>query len=146
MSCHEVLQEKGHRLTPQRMLVIEALHNADGHISAEEIYGQLHSRYPYANISTVYRTLELLKELNLVAETNFGEGRVRYHVAEKGRHHHLVCYSCGKIIDLEDSALYPLKDTLLHDYGFDADLRHLAISGKCGGCRGKKGDKLSQPL
>ena len=146
MSCHEVLQEKGHRLTPQRMLVIEALHNADGHISAEEIYGQLHSRYPYANISTVYRTLELLKELNLVAETNFGEGRVRYHVAEKGHHNHLVCYSCGKVIDLEESALYPLKDTLLHDYGFDADLRHLAISGKCGGCRRKKGNKLSQPL
>jgi Fur family ferric uptake transcriptional regulator len=144
MSCHEILQEKGHRLTPQRMLVIEALHSADGHISAEEIYGQLHSRYPYANISTVYRTLELLKELNLVAETNFGEGRVRYHVAEKG-HHHLVCYSCGKIINLEDSALYPLKDTLLHDYGFDADLRHLAISGKCPRCRGKKGGKLSQP-
>jgi Fur family ferric uptake transcriptional regulator len=146
MSCHEVLQEKGHRLTPQRMLVIEALHNADGHISAEENYGQLHSRYPYANISTVYRTLELLKELNLVTETNLGEGRVRYHVAEKGHHHHLVCYSCGRVVDLEESALYALKDTLLHDYGFDADLRHLAISGKCGGCRGKKGDKLSQPL
>ncbi len=146
MSCHEVLQEKGHRLTPQRMLVIEALHNADAHISAEEIYGQLHSRYPYANISTVYRTLELLKELNLVAETNFGEGRVRYHVAEKGRHHHLVCYNCGKVIDLDESTLYPLKDTLLHDYGFDADLRHLAISGKCSGCRGKRGDKFSQPL
>ena len=146
MSCHEVLQEKGHRLTPQRMLVIEALHNADGHISAEEIYGQLHSRYPYANISTVYRTLELLKELNLVTETNFGEGRVRYHVAEKGHHHHLVCHSCGKILDLKESALNPLKDALLNDYGFDADLRHLAISGKCSDCRRKKPDKTSQVL
>jgi Fur family ferric uptake transcriptional regulator len=145
MSCHQVLQEKGHRLTPQRMLVIEALHNADRHLSAEEIYRQLHSRYPYANISTVYRTLELLKELNLVTETSLGDGRVRYHVAEKGHHHHLVCDSCGKIIDLEESALYSLKDALLHDYGFDADLRHLAISGKCSGCR-KKGNKLSRPL
>ncbi len=135
MSCHETLLETGHRLTPQRMLVIETLQNADKHISAEEIYTQLHSRYPYANISTVYRTLELLKKLDLVTETNFGEGRVRYHVAEKGHHHHLVCYSCGKIIDLEESALYPLKDTLLQQYGFDADLRHLAISGQCGGCR-----------
>jgi Fe2+ or Zn2+ uptake regulation protein len=74
MSCHEILQEKGHRLTPQRMLVIETLHNADGHISAEEIYEHLHGRYPYANISTVYRNLELLKKLNLVTETSFGEG------------------------------------------------------------------------
>jgi Fur family ferric uptake transcriptional regulator len=101
MSCHEILREKGHRLTPQRMLVIEALHKADRHISAEEIYRQLHRRYPYANISTVYRTLELLKKLDLVTETDFGEGRVRYHVAENGHHHHLVCRSCGNIIDLE---------------------------------------------
>ena len=146
MSCHETLQKKGHRLTPQRMLVIEALHNADKHISAEEIYEHLHSHYPYANISTVYRTLELLKKLDLVTETNFGEGYVRYHVAEKGHHHHLVCHSCGKIIDLEESALYPLKDTLLQEYGFDADLRHLAISGECSECRRKKGDKTSQQL
>jgi len=141
MSCHETLQEKGHRLTPQRMLVIEALHNADKHISAEEIYEQLHSRYPYSNISTVYRTLELLKELNLVTETDFGEGRVRYHVAEKGHHHHLICRRCGKVIDLEELVLHPLQDTLLREYGFDADLRHLAISGECSKCRRKKRGK-----
>ena len=123
------------------MLVIEALHNADKHISAEELYKQLRNRYPYANISTVYRTLELLKELNLVTEADFGEGRVRYHVAEKGHHHHLVCHSCGKIIDLEESLIHPLEHTLLQKYGFDADLRHLAISGECSRCRTKKGKK-----
>ena len=133
-----MLQEKGYRLTPQRMLVIEALHGADEHISAEEIYGQLHARYPYSNISTVYRTLELLKELNLVMETDFGEGRVRYHVAEKGHHHHLVCRRCGKIVDLEESMLYPLEDALLRDYDFEADLRHIAISGECNECRKKR--------
>ena len=98
MSCHKILKAKGYRLTPQRMLVIEALHNAEDHISAQEIYKQLHSRYPYSNISTVYRTLELMEKLNLVTETDFGEGRVRYHVAEKGHHHHLVCRRCGRII------------------------------------------------
>jgi len=137
MSCHKILQEKGYRLTPQRMLVTEALHNADGHISAEEIYEQLHSRYPYSNISTVYRTLELLKKLKLVTETDFGEGRVRYHVAEKGHHHHLICHTCGKIMNLDEAVLYPLRDALFRDYDFDADLRHLAISGKCSDC-GKK--------
>ncbi len=139
MSCHEILRENGHRLTPQRMLVIEVLHHADKHISAEELYRQLHRRYPYANISTVYRTLELLKELNLVTEADFGEGRVRYHVAEKGHHHHLVCRSCGKIIDMDESVLHPLEHTLFQKYGFDADLRHLAISGECKVCRRKKG-------
>jgi Fur family ferric uptake transcriptional regulator len=141
MSCHEVLREKGHRLTPQRMLVIEALHNADKHISAEELYEQLHERYPYSNISTVYRTLELLKQLNLVTETDFGEGYVRFHVAEKGHHHHLVCQSCGEIMDLDEIALYSLKEELLQKYGFDADLRHLAISGECRKCRARKKEK-----
>jgi Fur family ferric uptake transcriptional regulator len=138
MSCHKVLQEKGYRLTSQRMLIIEALHNADNHISAEEIYKQLHSRYPYSNISTVYRTLELLKKLNLVTETDFGEGHVCYHVAEKGHHHHLVCHTCNKVMNLDESILYPLKDALLRDYDFDADLRHLAISGECSDCRKKQ--------
>lgn len=137
MLCHEVLREKGYRLTPQRVFVIEALRDATSHISAEEIYHQLHSRYPYSNISTVYRTLELLRELNLITETNFGDGRVRYHVAQKGHHHHLVCHKCGKIMDVDESVLYPLKDTLLHDYGFEADLRHLAIPGVCQDCRRK---------
>jgi Fur family ferric uptake transcriptional regulator len=144
MSCHEIIRRNGHRLTPQRLRVIEALHNADKHISAEEIYAQLHNRYPYANISTVYRTLELLKEIKLVTETDFGEGRVRYHVAEKGHHHHLVCHSCGKVIDLKESLLHPLQDTLLHEYGFDADLRHLAILGECRGCRRKNSRKGSK--
>lgn len=137
MSCHKVLQAQGYRLTPQRMLVIEALHNAESHISAEEIYEQLHARYPYSNISTVYRTLELLNRLSLVTETDFGEGRVRYHVAEKSHHHHLVCRTCGKVIDLDESVLSPIKGTLLRDYGFNADLRHLAISGECSDCRTK---------
>ncbi len=125
-------------MTLQRMLIIEALHNAERHISAEDIYRQLRSRHPYANISTVYRTLELLKNLHLVTETDFGEGRVRYHVAEKGHHHHLICHECARTIDLEDSALLPLKDLLANEYGFAADLRHLAISGTCSQCRRKK--------
>lgn len=139
MSCHQILRENGHRLTPQRLVVIDALHNADKHISAEEIYEQLHRRYPYANISTVYRTLELLKELKLVTESDFGDGRIRYHVAEKGHHHHLVCRSCGKVVDMEDTALGELKDALLRKFGFQADLRHLAVLGECRVCRRKKG-------
>ena len=120
------------------MLILKAIYKADSHICAEEIYQQLHARYPYSNISTIYRTLELLKGLNLVTETNFGDGRARYHSAKKGHHHHLVCHRCGKIMDLDESVLYPLKDALRRDYGFDAELRHLAISGECRDCRQKE--------
>jgi Fur family ferric uptake transcriptional regulator len=117
------------------MMVLSAIQNSDNHISAEEIYAQVVAKYPHVNISTIYRTLELLKRLGLVTETDLGEGRVRYHPADKGHHHHLVCQECGAIIDLKESALASLKDTLLHEYQFIADLRHLGIFGRCVKCR-----------
>jgi len=129
------LAEQGYRLTPQRIMVISAIEDSDGHISAEEIYAQVIAKYPNVNISTVYRTLELLKQLGLVTETDLGEGRVRYHPAGKGHHHHLVCQQCGAIIDLDESILSDLKSALLREYQFSADLRHLAIFGRCVQCR-----------
>ena len=129
------LTELGYRLTPQRMMILSAIEGSESHISAEEIYAQVVAKYPHVNISTVYRTLELLKRLGLVTETDLGEGRVRYHPADKGHHHHLVCEECGAIIDLDESTLFPLKDALLRNYKFVADLRHLAIFGRCTNCQ-----------
>ncbi len=129
------LSRKGYRLTPQRMMILEAVEAADSHISAEEIYTKVCTLYPHLNISTVYRTLELLKGLGLVTETDMGDGRVRYHSIRKGHHHHLVCQRCGQIIDLDEQALTPLKNTLSREYGFSADLKHLAIFGRCKTCR-----------
>jgi len=129
------LSKQGYRMTPQRMMVLEAVEVAEGHISAEEIFVQVCARYPHMNISTVYRTLELLKELELVTETDMGDGRVRYHNIQHGHHHHLVCQKCGQITDLGESVLSPLKDALARNYGFTADLRHLAIFGMCRKCR-----------
>ncbi len=129
------LSELGYRLTPQRMMILSAIEGSESHISAEEIYAQVVAKYSHVNISTVYRTLELLKRLGLVTETDLGEGRVRYHPADKGHHHHLVCEECGAIIDLDESTLFPLKDALLRNYKFVADLRHLAIFGRCTNCQ-----------
>jgi len=123
-------------LTPQRMMVVEALHDADKHVSADEIYAQVKAKYPYANISTVYRTLDLLKELGLVTEIALGDGCVRFHPAEKGHHHHLVCQKCSRIIDLPESALTPLEGALADMYQFKADLKHMAVFGLCSQCRG----------
>lgn len=131
------LSRQGYRLTPQRMMILSAIENSDNHISAEEIYAQVVAKYPNVNISTVYRTLELLKRLGLVTETDLGEGRVRYHPREKGHHHHLVCQECGAIIELDESLLAPLKSALLREYKFNADLRHLAIMGRCVNCNNK---------
>ncbi len=131
----DALNKQGYRLTPQRLMVVSAIEESDDHISAEEIYSQVVAKYPNVNISTVYRTLELLKRLGLVTETDLGGGRVRYHPADKGHHHHLICQECGAMIDLDESLLEPLKDALLREHDFIADLRHLAIHGRCVKCR-----------
>ena len=134
-SLLEILRERGHRLTPQRIMVLQAIEDSDDHISAEEIYAQAHARYPYMNISTVYRTLELLKELGLVSETDLGGGRLRYHPVGKAQHHHLVCQKCGKVQDIDSSVFQRLHDELMVSYGFNADLKHMAIFGICRDCR-----------
>lgn len=129
------LSNLGYRLTPQRLMILSAIENSDSHISAEEIYAQVRARYPQVNISTVYRTLELLKELELVTEISLGDGRVRYHCMGKGHHHHLVCQRCGEVIDMEESMLSRLWDEIGQRYDFEVDMKHLAFFGLCAKCR-----------
>jgi Fur family ferric uptake transcriptional regulator len=137
----ERLREKGYRLTPQRLMILAAIESSDEHISAEEIYAGVTAEYPNVNISTVYRTLELLKKLGMVYEIDLGEGRIRYHAEASGHHHHLVCRGCGQVIDIKESTLSSLRDILLRDYGFRAELKHVGIFGLCEKCRNKSGVK-----
>jgi len=132
---NEALQDLGYRLTPQRLMVLEMIAESTDHISAEDIYERIKPRYPHINISTIYRTLELLKQLGLVTVTDMGDGRITYHYADKGHHHHLICHRCGGKLELDESLFVPLKKTLMKEYGFQADLRHLAIFGRCRTCQ-----------
>ncbi|MFQ6014005.1 MAG: Fur family transcriptional regulator [Anaerolineae bacterium] len=134
-SLGEVLREWGLRLTPQRLMILEVIEESEGHISAEEIYERVRQEYPYLDISTVYRTLELLKELHLVTETDLGNGYAQYELLAKGRHHHMVCRRCGSTLSLDHRFLEPLHEALLGEYGFKADIDHFAIFGICATCR-----------
>jgi len=128
------LREVGYRLTPQRMLIVSIIHGAEGHISAEEIHEQVAQQYPYVDISTVYRTLQILKKLHLVSETDLGEGHVEYELTEGVRHHHLVCRQCGRTFPMDDKLMEPLRARLLEKHGFSADMEHFAIFGVCRKC------------
>jgi Fur family ferric uptake transcriptional regulator len=131
----ESLRQEGYRLTPQRMMILSIIRDNTGHISAEEIHQKVRQQYPFVNISTVYRTLNLLKKLRLISETDLGEGYVRYELLERGRHHHLVCRRCGESFAFEHELLRPLQLRLLKEYGFAADVDHFAIFGLCQRCR-----------
>ena len=128
------LQERGYRLTPQRLMILEAVEQSANHVSAEEIFDQVKTKYPYINISTIYRTLELFRDLSLVTETDLG-GVKRYHPVGDGQHHHLVCRSCGATTELDQAILAPVKERILTEHGFRADLTHLAILGRCARCQ-----------
>jgi Fur family ferric uptake transcriptional regulator len=132
----EALQQIGYRLTPQRMMILDAIADSGGHVSAEEIHERVRAAYPYLDISTVYRTLDLLKTLHLVSETDMGRGHAQYELLSKGLHHHLICTECGKILDVDNSFLDPLRSAIDEEYDFHAEIEHLAVFGICGDCKG----------
>ena len=132
----EALQQIGYRLTPQRMMILEAIADSEGHLSAEEIHETVRTAYPYLDISTVYRTLDLLKTLHLVSETDLGRGPAQYELLSKGLHHHLICTECGEILDVPNSLLDSLRHAMSEEYDFHAEIEHLAVFGICSNCKG----------
>ena len=134
-TIRQILRSEGKRVTPQRQLLLRIIQRSEGHLDADEIYRQAKQHDPRISLSTVYRTLNLLKRLRVISETDLGEGYVRYELLERGRHHHLVCRQCGESFAFEHELLKPLQRRLLKNYGFAADVDHFAIFGLCRRCR-----------
>jgi len=132
------LRQKGHRLTPQREMVLSVICASEGHMSADEILKRVRKRYPYLNKSAVYRTLDLLTRTNLVHLTDLGQGCIEYEIHQHPHHHHLLCRKCHKMVEADESILGSLEKTLREDYGFYADLDHFAIYGLCRKCKAPK--------
>jgi Fur family transcriptional regulator, ferric uptake regulator len=130
----DTLRASGHRVTPQRQLVLEAVTKLE-HATPEEIYAAVKQTAVGVNLSTVYRTLELLEQIGLVTHTHLGHGAHRYHLASDAEHVHLVCRDCGTIIQLAPAAVASLVRGLDDEYGFETDVGHLTVFGLCAGCR-----------
>ncbi|MEJ7653714.1 MAG: Fur family transcriptional regulator [Chloroflexia bacterium] len=129
------LQKLGYRLTPQRMMILEEMLESDDHVTAEKLYEQVRRRYPHISFSTVYRTLEVLRDSGFITQTDLGGGRWQYHPVDKAHHHHLVCQGCGDVAKVDQSVLADLQRRLDEEHGFDALLNHFAIFGRCRNCR-----------
>lgn len=129
------LRNHGVRVTTQRLLVLEALAALGGHTTADEILRWASARQPAINLATVYRTLELLMSIGMVAQTDLGGSATSFELVGETPHHHLVCERCGAVLELDDAALQGVREALLRDYGFDVTSRHIAIFGMCRGCR-----------
>lgn len=104
------------------------------HATPDEILLQVRRTASGVNISTVYRTLELLEELGLVSHAHLGHGAPTYHLADRHHHLHLVCRDCGAVTETDTAIATPLIDSLRTQHGFDTDLKHFAIFGRCADC------------
>ncbi len=128
------IREMGYRMTPQRQLVLDTLCQQGDHLSANEIYAAVHEQAPALSRATVYRTLQFLCDLQLVTRTEIS-GLAVYELAHETPHHHLVCRVCGHVVQLPDRYFEPLAEQLLSDLWFQAEIKHMAISGICADCR-----------
>jgi Fur family transcriptional regulator, ferric uptake regulator len=128
------LRAIGQRPTPQRLLILAAFDNSFEHMTADEIFARVSTASPAVNRSTVYRTLELFRDLSVITETDLGGGVRHYQLLVQERHHHLVCHTCGAIVELDDDVLEPVRQEALRRYGFVAEIDHLAVFGRCRAC------------
>ena len=128
------LRDRGLRLTPQRQLVLAAVADL-GHATPEQLLVEVQKTASGVNISTIYRTLELLEDLGLVAHTHLNHGAPTYHPADAVDHLHLVCRNCGSVTEVPLSVTDGMVQVLMDEHEFSTDVRHLAVFGHCGRCQ-----------
>jgi Fe2+ or Zn2+ uptake regulation protein len=127
------LRDQGYRITPQRLAILEVLRQAEGHLSATEIYNQVVREIPGLTEATVYRTLNFLAEQGLVLVAHLGRGQLVYEFAEHD-HHHLVCRNCGEMQEIDHLQLKQLYDNFLDNTGYQINTIHATFFGYCPEC------------
>ena len=132
-TLRHTLHERGLRMTPQRQLVLDAVRTL-GHATPEQVCVQVQAAAPAVNITTVYRTLDLLERIGLVRHTHLGHGAPRYSDGAHA-HVHLVCHRCGGVTEISTEAMAELSERLSGSTGFELDVTHLALSGTCRECQ-----------
>lgn len=134
----------GFRITQQRATILRALCELDGHASVEHVYARIAQGNAGLDRSTVYRTMEKLRDLRILSQTDLGRGCAEYEIVTDHPHHHLVCQSCGRVVDLDHAYVSALAESVQQDFGFEAVLDHFAIFGLCHECQPEKGQSCAQ--
>ncbi|BBB92879.1 MAG TPA: Fur family transcriptional regulator [Methylomusa anaerophila] len=132
------LRERQYKVTPQRQIILQIfLDNQDKHLSAEDIHNIVRDQSNDIGLATVYRTLELLSELEVLQKIDFGDGRSRYEINETStphHHHHLICLSCGKVIEFEEDLLENLENSIAQNSNFTIVDHQVKFYGHCQEC------------
>jgi Fur family ferric uptake transcriptional regulator len=152
MSCEEEfvksLRCRGFRLTPQREIILSALHNVERLVTAEEILTEVQAVSTAVDISTVYRTLDLLQQLGVVASVTGSDSQRRYELMHHhGPHVHLVCVTCGEVVGANLEDFQPFMTRVREQHGFRVGIEHLSITGLCARCCAARdaGESVADP-
>jgi Fur family ferric uptake transcriptional regulator len=132
-SLKGTLHQRGLRMTPQRQLVLNAVRDL-GHATPEQVCTQVQAIAPAVNITTVYRTLDLLEQLGVVRHAHLGHGAPTYS-EHQHRHVHLVCHHCGSVDEAPVDLMAAIAERAAVEHGFRLDATHVALSGTCAACQ-----------
>ena len=137
-------QERQYKLTPQRQIVLQAfVDNPGNHLSAEDVHNIVRKQSAEIGLATVYRTLELLSDMDVLQKMDFGDGRSRYEINEdtsEHHHHHLICLSCGVVKEFEDDLLETLETVIARKSNFKIVDHQVKFFGYCDQCQKKRED------
>lgn len=128
------LKESGVRITPQRHAVLEFLLNAMIHPTADDIYKALEGKFPNMSVATVYNNLRVLREIGLVRELTYGDASSRFD-CNTSDHYHIICDSCGKIVDFHYPPLNEVESLAEQVTGFEVSHHRMEVYGKCEDCQ-----------
>lgn len=132
------LRARGLRWTPQRRVLVEVLAATDGHVTGAELIERCRALDPGTIPSTVYRTLDVLEELGVLRHSHGADGREEFHVLPLVEHGHLYCRQCGSAVEVaaDDPSVVAAAAAFDADRGFEIDISHLSLIGRCAACRG----------
>jgi Fur family transcriptional regulator, peroxide stress response regulator len=132
------LKERGHRMTPQRVAVLRILTGSTEHLTAEQIHQRVIQEFPMTSLATIYKTVNLLKEMGELLELSFGSDSNRYDGTHPHPHPHLVCMHCQEILDPQIDRFQELSQQVAEMYGYQIVGHRLDFFGICPECQMKK--------
>ena len=133
----KIVKQKGLKYTEQREIVLSILLHASEHLTAEEVYNEIKKAFPTSNIgiATVYRALSFLEEVDLITSITFGTDGKKYESNSKSHHDHLICTSCGKIIEFIEEENEKRQDKIAKKNRFKILSHSMQLYGICENCQ-----------
>jgi Fur family ferric uptake transcriptional regulator len=138
MDVERILRARGRRITPQRKLVCNIFQEHGGHLSADEIYHLARQKQPRLSLSTVYRTLDVLREIGLIIELHLDGDQLRYEMQRDEEHQHLVCLGCGRVVEFKCAHCARMHQDLAEQHGFRITGSRVELLGYCAECQRKR--------